>query len=34
MEELKENNVKKMEEEKRGQNFEVMANLKEAYTNL
>lgn len=26
--------MKKIEEEKRGQNFEVMANLKEAYTNL
>lgn len=34
MQELKDNNIKKMEEEKRGQNFEVMANLKEAYTNL
>jgi|LauGreDrversion4_2_1035121.scaffolds.fasta_scaffold818435_2 hypothetical protein len=34
MQELKEKNMKKIEEEKRGQNFEVMANLKEAYTNL
>ncbi len=34
MQELKEKNIKKIEEEKRGQNFEVMANLKEAYTNL
>ena len=34
MEEMKEKNIKRLEEEKKGQNFDVMANLKEAYTNL
>ncbi len=31
---MKENNIKRLDEERKGQNFEIMTNLKDAYTSL